>query len=103
MLPGKKETLRVSGQGLLVRDQNLREQMAHKGKVPHTALVVGVERVMFHCSKCMIRSGMWEPQRWPDVSEVSSLAEAIKVHSSMTETITEIDAIIENSATERLY
>lgn len=102
LLPGKKETLRVSGQGLLVRDQELREQLAHKGKVPHTVLVVGVERVMFHCSKCMIRSGMWNPDRWSDISEVSSLAEAIKVHSKMPETVSEIDAIIETSATERL-
>ncbi len=103
LLPGKRETLRVCGQGLLVRDEDLREQLAHNGKVPNVALAVHVERVMFHCSKCMVRSGLWNPETWLDVSGVSSLAQAIKVHSQMPETIEEIQGIITRSETTRLY
>ncbi len=103
LLPGKRETLRVCGQGLLVRDQKLREELAHNGKVPNFALVVHVERIMFHCSKCMVRSGLWNPETWADVSGVSSLAEAIKVHSQMAEPVHEIQEIITHSETERLY
>ncbi|MEM7429117.1 MAG: MSMEG_1061 family FMN-dependent PPOX-type flavoprotein [Pseudomonadota bacterium] len=103
LMPGKRETLRVCGQALLVRDQDLREDLAHKGKVPHSALVVHVDRIMFHCSKCMVRSGLWEPEKWADVSGVSSLAEAMKVHSQMSEPLDEIQAIIDASEKERLY
>lgn len=103
LVPGKRETLRVSGTGLLVRDEDLRASLAHKGKVPHLALVVEVKRVMFQCAKCMVRSGLWQPQSWADVSGMSSLAEAIKVHSQMPESVPEIDEMIARSEAERLY
>ena len=103
LMPGKRETLRVSGQALLVQDEDLREKMAHKGKVPQFALVVHVERIMFHCSKCMVRSGLWNPETWADVSGVSSLAEAMKVHAQMSEPLDEIQGIITRSETEKLY
>lgn len=103
LVPGKRETLRVSGRGLLIRDQSLREQLAHNGRVPDLAMVVEVKRVMFQCSKCMVRSSLWQPDQWADVSDMSSLAEAIKVHSALSESIEEIDEVIARSETERLY
>lgn len=74
MIPGKPETLRVGGKARIVRDQALRENMAVNGKIPDFALVVAVERVFIHCPKCILRSGLWEPERWtedhlPDVGE----------------------------------
>ena len=103
LVPGKRETLRVSGTGLLVRDEDLRTELAHEGKVPQVALVVEVRRVMFQCAKCMVRSGLWQPESWADVSSMSSLAEAIKVHSRLTESVAEIEEVIALSETERLY
>ena len=103
LVPGKRETLRVSGTGLLVRDEDLRTELAHEGKVPQVALVVEVRRVMFQCAKCMVRSGLWQPESWADVSNMSSLAEAIKVHSRLTESVAEIEEVIALSETERLY
>ncbi|MEM8687677.1 MAG: MSMEG_1061 family FMN-dependent PPOX-type flavoprotein [Pseudomonadota bacterium] len=103
LVPGKRETLRVSGTGLLVHDEDLRAELAHKGKVPQLVLVIDVKRVMFQCAKCMVRSGLWRPESWADVSGMSSLAEAIKVHSQLSESVTEIDEVIARSETERLY
>ena len=57
LVPGRRETLRVSGRGRIVRDAGLNARMAHKGREPDLALVVEVERAFFHCAKCMIRSG----------------------------------------------
>ena len=65
--------------------------------------IVHHDRIMFHCSKCMVRSGLWEPDKWADVSGVSSLAAAMKVHSQMSEPLDEIQAIIDASEKERLY
>lgn len=103
LVPGKRETLRVSGTGLLVRDVTLREDLAHKGRVPELVLVVDVNRVMFQCSKCMVRSRLWEPDSWADVSDMSTLAEAIKIHSALDESIEDIDDVIVRSEKERLY
>ncbi|NNF79861.1 MAG: pyridoxamine 5'-phosphate oxidase family protein [Rhizobiales bacterium] len=103
LVPGKRETLRVSGKGLLVRDGDLRASLAHKDKVPHLVLVVEVKRVMFQCAKCMVRSKLWQPDSWANVSGMSSLAEAIKVHSQLQESVAEIDEVITRSSAERLY
>ena len=72
-VPGKSETLRVSGSATIVRDADLRESMAARGKTPDFALAVDVEEVFFHCSKCIVRSSLWIPAglavaRWPSKS-----------------------------------
>jgi uncharacterized protein len=58
IIPGKGETLRVSGTARIARDQWLRERMAVEGRVPSLALVVSVEEAFMHCTKCMVRSRM---------------------------------------------
>ena len=54
LIPGKGETLRVSGTARIVRDAWLRERMAVGGRVPELALVVKVEEAFAHCTKCMV-------------------------------------------------
>jgi len=39
LVPGKRETLRVSGRAIIVRDRALRETMKVSGKLPDFALV----------------------------------------------------------------
>jgi uncharacterized protein len=103
MIPGKQETLRVSGHAKIVRDGWLRESMAINGKVPDLALVVTVEQLFFHCQKCIIRSHLWEPDTWPDGTGLPTLAEAMVSHGRLTESVTEMQVLIEESLTTRLY
>ncbi len=58
-VPGERETLRVAGRALIVRDQKIRSAMADRGKIPDLAMIVGVERAFFHCGKCITRSSLW--------------------------------------------
>lgn len=66
-VPGKNETLRISGHAKIVRDRELRESMALRDKTPDFALAVEVQEVSFHCSKGIIRSSLWSPQGWPAI------------------------------------
>jgi uncharacterized protein len=59
-VPGKGETLRVSGKAVIARDRAIRETMAINGRAPELALVVTIERAFFHCAKCIARSKLWE-------------------------------------------
>ena len=59
LIPGQRETLRVTGRALIVRDQNIRSAMADHGQIPDLAMIVGVEKAFFHCGKCMTRSSLW--------------------------------------------
>jgi len=94
MIPGHGDTLRVGGKGRIVRDSALQARLAVAGKPPNFVLVVTVEEAFMHCSKCMIRSKLWNPQYWPDRSKVPSLAEAIVAHAKPPETTAEVQAFI---------
>jgi PPOX class probable FMN-dependent enzyme len=74
LVPGRGETLRVSGAAMIVRDQWLLQEMALGNETPQMALIVKVTEVFFHCPKCVARSGLWEPPRWPDVGTLASFA-----------------------------
>jgi uncharacterized protein len=103
IIPGHGDTLRVSGKGQIVRDSALQERLAVNGKPPHLVLVVSVEEAFMHCPKCMIRSALWKPEQWPDRSNVPTLAEAMIAHGALSEPMTEIETLIHNSNTKRLY
>ena len=102
LIPGNGDTLRVSGKGKIVRDSSLQGRLAVNGKDPNLVLVVTVEEAFMHCPKCIVRSRLWSSEHWPDRSNVPSLAEAIMAHASPTETLSEVQAIIDES-TARLY
>ena len=59
LVPGRRETLRVAGRAMIVRDFDIRNAMAEGGRVPELALVVAVEKAFFHCGKCITRSNLW--------------------------------------------
>ena len=103
LIPGHDFTLRVSGTGQIVRDSVLLEQMSIKGRQPSSLLVVNVEEAFQHCAKSITRSGLWQPARWPDRSGVAGLAEAMVVHGALTESVSKIQAVIDQDAVERLY
>lgn len=58
-VPGQRETLRVAGRAMIVRDRAIRSAMMEGDCVPELAMIVIVERVFFHCGKCIARSKLW--------------------------------------------
>ena len=103
LIPGKQETLRVSGTAIMVRDRWLCDRMAIAGKAPALALVVTIREVSIHCAKCVIRSKLWDPGHWPDLAGVPSLARAIVDQARMTRTPEQVQAFIDKDHRERLY
>jgi len=103
LIPGKQETLRVSGRAIIVRDMAIREQLAVNGKVPEFAIIVTVEQMFFHCAKCMIRSGLWTPESWPAVSGLATLAETLVSAGKPAESAEQLQEQIDNDARTNLY
>ena len=62
LVVGKEETLRFSGTARIAGDGWLRERLAVQGRLPELALVVTVEEPFMYCTKCMVRSQMWQSQ-----------------------------------------
>jgi uncharacterized protein len=72
-VPGSRETLRVAGRAMIVRDHDIRSAMIEGGRIPELALIVVVEKAFFHCGKCITRSKLWDHEvhreqagEWPD-------------------------------------
>jgi PPOX class probable FMN-dependent enzyme len=74
LIPGREETLRVNGRASIVRDEEILATLAARGKQPLLAIGVEVEECFFHCPKAFRRSGLWEPEGWPDRSLLPSMA-----------------------------
>ena len=103
LVPGKQETLRVSGNAIIVRDGWLREQMAIDGKIPNFAIVVTIEKIFFHCAKCVIRSKIWDSDQWADLEGLPSLAQILVDHGKLSDSVEEMQVMIDQSYRDRLY
>lgn len=103
LIPGKRETLRISGTATLVRDADLREDMAVKGKVPELLVAINVEEAFFHCAKCIIRSELWSAEALPELEVLPSLAQTMVKHGKLDLTVEEMQASITEDAETRLY
>jgi hypothetical protein len=81
----------------------LQERFAVNGRPPNLLLVVEVEEAFMHCPKAIVRSHLWQPEHWPDTRDVPTLAEAMVEHGRLSDTVPEMQAIIDNDGRQRLY
>lgn len=103
LIPGKRETLRVSGNAEVIRDPELLEPMSVHGKVPALALAVHVQEAFMHCAKCVVRSNIWTPAEWPQLEGLPSLAEAMKDAAAIPAPVAAVKEIIAEDERSRLY
>jgi PPOX class probable FMN-dependent enzyme len=103
LVPGRNETLRVNGRASIVRDAALLARMAVQAKVPRLALRVAVEEAFVHCGKCMLRSRLWEPASWPQVSDLPSHARCLLDQAKPAQSLDEVEASVRESYTNGLY
>jgi PPOX class probable FMN-dependent enzyme len=103
VVPGVTYTLRMAGKAIIIRDRDLRETMAINGKLPEHILIIEVSHVLSHCPKCMVRSGLWQPEKWPDTTDLPSFAEMLVAHGKLADTVEEMQAIIDAGNRDRLY
>ena len=103
LIPGHGDTLRVSGTARIVRDAALTARMTVRGHEPLLIVLIRVQRVLSHCPKAFIRSSMWNPEGWPDTSDVPTLAELMKAHGELDTPVEELAAVIAEDRETRLY
>lgn len=103
VIPGHKDTLRISGEARLIEDAKLGEQMAVKGKPAKLLLLIEVHRVLCHCPKAFVRAKTWNSDEWPDTADVPTLAEMMIAHGEIPISHDDMDAIIKEDGRTRLY
>jgi PPOX class probable FMN-dependent enzyme len=103
VIPNRREVVRVSGSALIVKDPDLLETMSVKGKRPNFAIIIRVEEAMFHCGKSMIRSNLWNPEKWQSVEGLPTYAQALIDHGKLSVSVGDMQAGLERNAVEALY
>ena len=74
LIPGVAETLRVRGRACITRDAALLDGLETGGAPAQLGIGVVVEEAYLHCAKAFMRSGLWQPERWPDTTGLASPA-----------------------------
>ena len=72
LIPGVGDSFRVNGRAIVVDDPELLEASTVDGKPPRLGILIAIEEAYTQCSKALIRSDLWNPERHVDRSELPS-------------------------------
>ncbi len=103
LIPGRGDTLRVNGRARLVSDAPWFDDLEVRGHRPLLAVEVAVEEVFFHCSKALMRSGLWEPASWDPEARVPRRAVLAHAFEPDGRSLAELDVYYGPSYAEGLY
>jgi PPOX class probable FMN-dependent enzyme len=81
LIPGVGDSFRVNGTAVIVDDEDLLADSEVDGKVPKLGILITVDEAYTQCSKALIRSDLWNPEKHVDRSELPSGGEILKAVS----------------------
>jgi PPOX class probable FMN-dependent enzyme len=72
LIPGVGDSFRVQGRAHVIDDPQLLAESAVEGRPPRLGILVEIEQCYTQCSKALIRSDLWNPERHIDRSQLPS-------------------------------
>jgi len=78
LIPGVGDSFRVNGRGVITDDRELLAPSAVEGSVPKLGILVSIDEAYTQCSKALIRSDLWNPERHIDRSALPSSGEILR-------------------------
>lgn len=66
LVPGSNTTMRVNGRAVVSAKPALLDSFEMDGKHPRSVTVVTIEEVYFQCARALMRSELWNPERFVD-------------------------------------
>ena len=70
LVPGATEAFRINGRATLTTDPELLEPCAVEAKVPRLGILVEIDEAYTQCSKAILRSHLWDPDRFVAQSDL---------------------------------
>jgi PPOX class probable FMN-dependent enzyme len=70
LIPGSGTTFRVNGRAAISADPELLASFAVGNATPRTAIVITVEAAYFQCARAVMRSDLWDPNRFVDTASL---------------------------------
>jgi uncharacterized protein len=78
LIPGVGDSFRVNGRAVITDDEELLAPSAVEGSVPKLGILVSIDEAYTQCSKALIRSDLWNPERHIDRTELPSSGEILR-------------------------
>lgn len=76
-LPGSVTTLRVNGEAHISIDSQLLNAYSVDGKQPRSVIIVHIHEVYFQCGRAIVRSELWNPDRFVDSEKLPTAGEIL--------------------------
>lgn len=98
LIPGIGESLRVVGRAIVSTDPEVLARSALGDELqPNVAILVTVSTAYIHCAKALRRSGLWEPDRWPDTSDMATPACIFRDHMRLPKSLPEMEEFLDDA------
>src|ERR1700676_848753 len=81
LIPGINESFRVNGEAVISRDPALTDQFIMQGQAPRTVIVVKVKEAYIQCSRALVRSDLWNPQKHAAPGAIPSMGTMLAQHT----------------------
>ena len=78
LVPGSTTTMRVNGRAVVSIDPALLESFEMDGKHPRSVTVVSIVEVYFQCARALIRSELWNPEKFVDPASLPTPGTLLK-------------------------
>ena len=94
------ETLRIQGTAEIISDKIVLDNHKIKNRLPKTVTRITIDTVGFHCGKALIRSELWQPEKWAKDRPIESLYNIIEDQTGLKSLATdekEVNKIYEKS------
>jgi PPOX class probable FMN-dependent enzyme len=73
VVPPVEEVVRINGRATITRDEEFLAGMVIQDRTPVLGVVVEIDEVYGHCSRALLRSKLFAPERWADPDQVPTL------------------------------
>jgi PPOX class probable FMN-dependent enzyme len=93
LIPGVVETLRVNGDAVLFRDEEILKRLKGNHPTPRIGMLVAVREAYLHCGKALIRSQLWEATNRVAPDGFPTLAEMLDDQVDLGMTVADADAV----------
>ncbi len=81
LIPGSGTVLRVIGRAQISVDPDLCASFAVKGRNPRSVIVVAVGAVYFQCARAIVRSDLWNQDKYVDPKSLPSVGDILSAIS----------------------
>lgn len=102
-LPGITDMMRINGDARVTVAPDLMARFVHDGKPPRSVVVVETREVYFHCSKALLRSDLWNPDKRLARSAFPTLGQIARDQFRLPVPAKLIDLALARDAKKNLY